>query len=214
MCIRDSPKCRPEEKMLGVHKELLNRIVRRRSVTRQLLGMRHRLAHRVACRRRDEVILFREIVFLGTARDAGTRCDAAGTEARVAVLDQDLEGRGQNRGLGLAAPFGLRASRLWGCARHDHPWAASSLPFRRPKTNTGRAYFSSFALPLPFVSGGRPNLLLVRKRSGRTRPASPRLPRQAASSFSDWVKTRPPLSTQVNPSAAVKVFRSESSPSL
>ena len=84
-------------------------------------------------------------------------------------------------------------------------WRAERM--QRPVGRSDIGYFSSRGLPF---AGSWPNLLLVRKRSGRTRPASPRLPRQAASSLSDSVKTRPPASIQVSPSAALKVFRSDS----
>src|ERR1700691_257249 len=78
--------------------------------------------------------------------------------------------------------------------------------------------YDSFAslplsLPLPF-STRRPNFRLVRKRSGLTLPASPRLPRQGASSLIDSLKLRPAESIQVKPSFALKVVMSDSPPSL
>jgi hypothetical protein len=63
--------------------------------------------------------------------------------------------------------------------------------------------------PLPPL-GNAQNLLLVRKRSGRMRPASLRLPRQLDNSFRLSVKLRPAVSTQVRPSLPLKVATSDS----
>ena len=64
------------------------------------------------------------------------------------------------------------------------------------------------------VLASRPNFRLATKRSGRTRPASPRLPPQAANSFNDRLETRPPSPTQFNPSLPLNVVTSDSPPSL
>jgi hypothetical protein len=58
------------------------------------------------------------------------------------------------------------------------------------------------------------NLLLRGNPFGANRPASARLPRQSASSFMVSEKVRSEASFQVSPSAALKVFTSESPPSL
>src|SRR3954453_4530601 len=58
------------------------------------------------------------------------------------------------------------------------------------------------------------NLLLRGKPFGGSRPASARLPRQSASSFSVSEKVRPDASLHVRPSLAGKVFTSDSPPSL
>jgi hypothetical protein len=58
------------------------------------------------------------------------------------------------------------------------------------------------------------NLLERGKPLGAMRPASARLPCQSASSFMERVNSRPAVSVQVSPSAALKVLRSESPPSL
>src|SRR4029079_15653897 len=73
---------------------------------------------------------------------------------------------------------------------------------------------AKFQLPFLAEAAIAPNLLLVRNRSGRTRPASLRLPRQAASSFRERLKLRPALSIHVSPSLPLNVVTSDSVPSL
>jgi hypothetical protein len=53
-------------------------------------------------------------------------------------------------------------------------------------------------------------LLFFGNPFGAMRPASARLPRQSFSSFMWSVNTRPAVSTQLNPSAALNVVTSDS----
>jgi hypothetical protein len=58
------------------------------------------------------------------------------------------------------------------------------------------------------------NLLVRGKPFGASRPASARLPRQSASSFSVSLNRRPAESIQVSPTSALNALRSDSPPSL
>jgi len=73
---------------------------------------------------------------------------------------------------------------------------------------------STACIPLAGRLDSLPNLLVFGKPLGARRPASARLPRQSASSFSVRLKARPAESVQPKPFSTSKVLMSESPPSL
>ena len=56
----------------------------------------------------DEVMFGRKVVRLGTPRHAGSIGDEAGRRSGVSVLDQAIDGRGEQRALGVSSSFTLR----------------------------------------------------------------------------------------------------------
>src|SRR5262249_202056 len=84
----------------------------------------------------------------------------------------------------------------------------------RMEGDPGLFYRSSLPFPFTPFAGSWVKVLVGGKPFGARRPASARLPRQSASSFSVSEKARPAVSVHDSPSAAVKVLTSESPPSL
>jgi len=91
----------------------------------------------------------------------------------------------------------------------------------RTKTQTNQQFIRSAAVdqqarPQAGLTGicAHSNLLVRGNPFGASRPASARLPRQSASSFSDSLNRRPAESVQVSPTSARKALRSDSPPSL
>ena len=79
---------------------------------------------------RHELRLGREVVHLRTARDPRPLDHARGGEVGVAVLDETVDGRVEQRGAGGGAPLLLRAARRFAArgARHrPHPSPGSGL---------------------------------------------------------------------------------------
>jgi hypothetical protein len=83
--------------------------------------MFHGFPHRVLRRGRDEVVLFRKMVLLRATRDAGTAGNAAGAEAGVSILRQEIYRSRKDRGLRLVAAFKLRSPRLSTASLHHRP---------------------------------------------------------------------------------------------
>ena len=87
------PKHGPEEEVLGIGEEFCDGISRAGRSARERSRVFHRLPHGVLRRGCNEVVLLRKIMLLRAARDARTSGHAAGAEAGVSILCQEIDRR-------------------------------------------------------------------------------------------------------------------------